>query len=249
MSKSKISDAIWSYKASEREAGDDVGILWYGFTWILSIVLLIGGDPAIVAWMGFYLYLDFGAALFIIFYMWRSIDKVIDKPSVTLIFKLIVYPCTALGILYLIGLILKTFLPGEIIPTNAIQYWAFEYFRLVNSEEMFFRGFVIDLFVIMGGMRERQTYKVSLKEFFATEHDNKNTKIFFMIGMVVSGILFGYLHYQAYPNAIYPLVYLSLLGIACGFLRFKYGLIAAIILHALNNIIASIFVALLFTIM
>lgn len=61
---------------------------------------------------------------------------------------------------------------------------------------------------------------------------------FFILGSAVSSILFGTLHFKRYAT-LYPVVYLIIMGGFCSYMRFKWGLLPAIILHGVNNALAS----------
>lgn len=109
----------------------------------------------------------------------------------------------------------------------------FEFFRIVPIEEISFRGLGIEIILLL----EKEEFDYDGDDAGALIYKNR----YFIIGGISNSIMFGLLHFRAYPDEIYPIIYLILLALVASFLRFKYGLFASMMLHGINNILASAF--------
>lgn len=217
---------------NERERGDDLGIFIYGISWAyFGAALVLLQDPALEGAMKTYIYFDILCVMFIILHLWRSSNKKIDLPTRAMWVKVLPTVAVLMSALYITSLIIRAIFSGQMFYTPA---FIFEYFRIIPTEELAFRGLGIEVFLLLDAKTSRKEVSAnsSLKELL-NEH-----KIFY-IGAIASSVLFGSLHYRAYPHQTIPLVYLTLLGFSLAFLRFKYGLFSCLMLHAINNLYAS----------
>lgn len=241
---------FFSHDPREMRLGDTLGVVWFGVTLVFGIAFRYSGNTALMDLQERYIYLSMACALFLAYYFWRiSNQKGVGYPNVpTFVFKTCFIPLVFMAILYVIGLGLRPLIAGTVIPTLDFGYWLFEYTQIVPIEEIAFRGLVIEVIVIaVAAVRDLQNHlgmqanllgKKSPAEGSITSQVKENAG--YLLGGIVSAVLFGVLHHVAYPGQIYPLVYLTMLGFALSYLRFKYGIAACMLLHALNNIIASV---------
>jgi membrane protease YdiL (CAAX protease family) len=223
----------------ERERGDDLGIFVYGISWAyFGAILVILQDPQLENAMKTYIYFDILCVLFIMLHLWRSKNKKIDLPTRSMWIRALPTIAVLMSVLYIASLIIRAMFSAQLYSTPE---FIFEYFRIIPTEELAFRGLGIEIFLLLderSGSKERTMKGASLKDLI-NEH-----KVFY-IGAIASSILFGSLHYRAYPHQTIPLIYLTLLGFCLAFLRFKYGLFACLMLHAVNNLYASAVLAII----
>lgn len=246
---------FFTYDPRERRAGDDIGIVVFGIAVVFGVVFRYSGISEIMNIQDDYTYLTMVCAIFLAYHFWRVSNQDIKHPDSLYILKLAFVPLILMGMLYLTGLVLSQIIPGVIgsqsgvvIPTVSFSYWLYEYTQIIPIEEVAFRGLIIEVFVIAGAYIDKVRNNFGIKENLFRARIEKPESIadcfeanaWFFIGGIVSGVLFGVLHHLAYPGQIFPLVYLTLLGLVLAYLRFKYGLASCMLLHAWNNIIASI---------
>jgi len=248
---------FFAHDPRERRMGDDIGVVYFGITVVIGIIIRYSGITGLMSIQDNYTYLSLVCALFLAYHFWRISNENLKHPDAIYVLKLAFVPLILMGLLYLGGLVLSRVIPGVVIPSVSFGYWVYEYTQIIPIEEIAFRGLIIEVFMIAGAYIEKVKHNWGMKENLLQQKDKDQATIagcfqanaWFFIGGVISGVLFGVLHHLAYPGTIFPLVYLTVLGLALSYVRFKYGLAASMLLHALNNIIASIAPGILFLVM
>jgi len=233
-----------------REKGDDLGIFIYITTWFFVILaFVISQDIEIISINNFYLFFDVICIIFIILYFIdkRMKDKkeLFEFPDgysfISMIFYTIILFSIALIINVTISPLIQTiYFKGDIVKE------IFVLIRVVPVEEIVFRG--MGFFIVI----------YILSKIFNTEKNPKREKIIWIFTIILIGIMFGLYHFPKFYNAetfpyfnlniqgtitkvpiIYPILYLSMLGVVLGICRSKYGLVSAMLLHFINNIVAD----------
>jgi len=237
---------FFDYDKREREIGDDLGIYFYAFMWFFFGVTSMFAQNAQLEYLqDFYINFEIFCVGFLVIYFWRTKNKKIDFPNASdekkwIFLKVFFGFCFALVMTVLLGVVFSTFIPGQLL-SDELLYLGFEFFRLIPIEEILFRGLGIELFMLL---EERLTRDINPDPITIKDCLRKN--IYFLVGGIINSVLFGFLHFRAYPSKLYPLIYLVILGLFASWLRFKFGLGAAIGLHAANNAIALAWAMLLF---
>lgn len=242
-----------------RNFSDDLGKIYYITCWLLFTLIYAFKTDAYMDSMLFYLFFDICAIIYLF------LDPITKKEmGYTGFLKVQKDLHTHFGSDFIWGIIWSIF--GYFIlvvcwefflepifpiipyasPSNDIT---FQIVRTIPAEEMVFRGALVSLFYLF-------VTKLALKD----ESDPKVFRVKYYIAWIsiaiITGIIFGVYHIPSktteyYPyiltimNGIYyltpfwvPIVYLSLLGILLGFIKARWGLTHAIIVHILNNFIA-----------
>jgi membrane protease YdiL (CAAX protease family) len=243
--KQSATNFLFSYDPDERDRGDDLGIVLYGFfIFYFGAIMVLTQDTNVENAMYFYLPFDLCCILFFVLHRRNSPSKQVRLPTKMMWIKSLPIILIMLLLLYIISYSFYLAFPAQMYAGNVadVQYLLFGYLRIVPIEEVAFRGLGIEIFLLFEP-RDKAFMKKGKKT--ASELINENK--YFIAGMIASSILFGTLHFRAYPGQVAPLIYLIILGFMLAFLRFKYGLFASMFLHALNNAFASgMIVAMLF---
>jgi len=221
----------------QREVGDDAGVFYYALAWFyVGIVLVFFSDPAFDQVQNKYLFFDVVAILFMVLYLWRTPNKKLNLPNLPMLLQMVAVTSFCIFIMVILGYFLQMIL-GQAF---SLKFGVFEFFRIIPVEEMAFRGLGMELFLLLGG---RVSKKSEVKWISLSDSQLIKSKIsenkFFIIGGISNSIMFGLLHFRAYPDQIYPLIYLIILGLIASYLRFKFGMISSMMLHGFNNVIAS----------
>lgn len=229
--KHTLKSFLFTYSTKSRERGDDTGIFLYGVFWVyVGTMLVFTQDASLEAMMKFYAFFDIPCLVFIILHLWRSSNKHID---------IIRLPEVTSMIPWVVACMIALFGIGEIIDSvmgvaSSSENIAFYYLRIIETEELVYRGLALEVFILLDKRKinEELTPEMStLKLLFLNK--------FFIIGSICSSILFGIAHNNAYSGNIAPMIYLMFLGLLACFLRYKWGIVASIILHAINNYAAT----------
>jgi membrane protease YdiL (CAAX protease family) len=220
------------YSPVTRERGDDTGVLLYGAFWVyIQSTLLFTNDASLRDQMFFYLYFDLMCVIFMVMHLWRSSNKHIDIVRPSNIVDLVPWVIAGMLGLIILGYVLDLTI-GNVIGAALQENMLFHFLRLIETEELVYRGLAIEVFLLLDRTRPlEQSEDMSAWHLFGKHK-------FFFAGSIASSIFFGAAHYDAYAGAIAPLLYLTIMGFVAAFLRFKFGLIAPILLHVLNNYIA-----------
>lgn len=228
MKTNSVKEFLFTYSKPARERGDDTGIILYGLAWAyIGTMFVFTQNLYLEMAMSKYIYFDVLCVLFIILFLWRSSNKKIDLVHSDDIPSLLTTVVFSLIILIIVSLFLDS--ATGLLSDESI----FQFARVIPTEELLFRGLALELFLLMDN-RSPSQFTTENKSIASLLARNK----FFIVGGICSSILFGALHNDAYEGNIIPIVYLTILGLFCAFNRYKHGLIAAILLHALNNLAA-----------
>jgi membrane protease YdiL (CAAX protease family) len=109
------------------------------------------------------------------------------------------------------------------------------------SEELFFRGFILQLFISFSNRIGAKEHTLSFSNPF---NKKKNVEIISLssiefIGLIVSTVSFTFLHYNYYGNPLLlVIVSLSGLGLGLAYIRYK-DLTANILAHMMLNVIVT----------
>jgi len=238
---------FFSYNPDERDRGDDLGIIAYSLFWMYFVtILVLTQDLAVALAQQFYIWFDLLCIIFLVLHLWKKKSRHVpgktdfSLPTKIMWIKVIPLVCILLLVLYISSVFIFAMFP-QMSTTNAststtsldFQYLLYGYLRIVPTEELAFRGLGIELFLLL------EPVQLVTTSFHNSAIEQIKQNKYFITGAISSSFLFGLLHFRAYPDVIGPLIYLIILGFMLAFLRFKYGLFAAMMLHALNNLFAS----------
>ena len=246
--------------------GTDLGIILYfiGF-FLIGTLFWFTQDPILKELLDFYTYFDIMAVAFVIVHITLNhknydysnipllnnalnnentdLSSIIndDKQKYTFLnFKCLKGKDIAIGIAYvflgLIILIIANFLinlsfmliQGGVDIVTFVNTYTFgvnvilQVTRTILIEEMVYRGLILSLMIIF--------FNSALKI-------RKN--ISNLIGILISGITFGFIHIFRYGIDLRPILYLMVLGGVCAILTLNRGIWSAMLLHIINNLIAS----------
>lgn len=233
-----------------REKGDDLGVFIYITTWFFVILaFVISQDTKIIGVNSFYLFFDVICIIYMILYFMtkrmQEKKELFEFPDgyslIFMIFYTIILYCIISIINVTVSPLIQTiYFEGDILKE------IFMLIRVVPVEELVFRGmgFFIVIFI--------------LSKIFNTEDNPKRETIIWYFTIVLIGIMFGLYHFPKFYKAetfpyfllnaqgtiievhiAYPILYLSLLGFVLGLCRKKYGLVSAMLLHLINNLVAN----------
>lgn len=230
-------NSLFTFDNKEIE-GDEIGIFWYGFMWVTFVLLFaFSNEKVINEIMKFYIYFDIVALIFIIIFVSFLRKTHSENQRSFLEFKsfnrrdfgnAICFSVIFFVLLLIINFLLNlVIVPGklEFLEYNAFTYLFLQLSRTIIVEELVFRGALF-----------------SFLYFFFTAFLKLTEKRSIILSIIISSVLFGAYHYFAYSDqyfsVLYPIIYLSFLGLFCAILKVQYGLWAAILLHTINNVIA-----------
>lgn len=241
-----MAETIFEFNAKTRREGDDLAIYFYGFGWIFfGISFIFTQDVFFIDAMNFYVFFDVLALIFIFTYFYQKDEHKFDFPDPKPFVGSLILVLLGMVAIYFIGLFLSLLFPygieaqGEMFEGNVLQYILFQVFRSIPVEELAFRGLAIDLFVIpltkfSNMLQKSEVVQESegLQKFF----ENSSRKLIWAIAIIITSLFFGFYHIFRYDRWD-AVIYLFLLGIILGFLRYTYGIFSSILLHVANNLI------------
>lgn len=275
--KSFVSE-LWKSDRDRRLRGDDLGIYLYIAGWFfIGLLFTFSNNKSIQNSNTFYLFFDVVGIFYIIFHYVRKFLenrkkekdlKIFDFPHINDLGYMIAFVIIIFGILFLF----ETYLlpPLNQLLIGSFESTAFNYVRVIGTEEITFRG--IGYFLIYYSIstlinhsndskKTPEKYKMDLStpsnELFSIRSYSrwkKNEIIINYITILITGIIFGLYHFPKffvestfpyfYLNSFkfhiaIPVIYLTILGLALGLVKYKYGLSASIFLHFLNNFFAT----------
>jgi len=236
-----------------RAISDGIGIIYYIFAYSF-IGLLFIFDPLYQNTNDFYSNFDFRSIFFILLFFFTIKNvrfyQVELKYYLSHFLEALIISFGLFFILYGLweSIIFNLFSVIQIPKASILTY---QFVTTIPLEEMIFRGLYMNLIVLL------------LTKVFRLNIEEKNAKTKYYLAWIITtiftGILFGLFHLPKYTTSFYPnyllgadalfyyvlpifvpILYLSLLGIILGYIRFKYGLAFALLIHVLNNFIANL---------
>lgn len=233
-----------------REQGDDLGVFIYITTWFFVVLaFVISQDTEIMNVNSFYLFFDVICIIYIVLYFFKKKIKgkkeLFEFPNafsfVSMFFYTIILFCIALIINNTISPLMQTvYFEGNILRET------FMLIRVIPVEELVFRG--MGFFIV----------SYLLNSVFNKKENTKRERIIWYVTILLVGTMFGLYHFpkfydvETFPyfylntqgilmkiHIACPILYLSLLGFVLGVCRYKYGLVSAMFLHFINNMISD----------
>lgn len=183
----------------------------------------------------------------------------ISIPSIGNIFTMLIF----VMIMWMFAVGMRWILVSYAFPSitaDELNHFIFQVVHIIPTEELVFRGafFIIIYIGLAYLLRHQKDSKERIelmmlsgkKKMRLSQWDKKEIFIWYVC-ILVSGIVFGLYHFpkfydeNTFPyliNGIHiavPMLYLSFLGILLGICRYKYGLVASLLLHVINNFFTS----------
>jgi len=207
----------------KRRKGDHLGIGIYVSFWFIIPLFLFSNDPYISNAMIFYLFYDFGGALYIILSLFnerRLIQKgeieepahLFEIPSFRLITQIFVFVI----IIYLAYRVVLFFISPLLynLSINNLIGDIFGYIRIVPAEEIVFRGLFVFLSIeglsMFFNKEENKNIIISKKRKTFTKYDQVQKRIW-LFTIIFVGTLFGLYHFfKFYDPSNFPYFFIQL---------------------------------------